>query len=287
MSNPKRKRNSLVSLGLASFILLLVAGGAFAQWKVTNVPNAWDDAAAGWENGNMTMFLNGTPEPFYYDFTDEFDTNTVANACPGPLSTRYAGTGSISLYHTDNNPAGAQGFQSTGNWSLVKCSVLEGPPETKAPVLPADTLYTCTNDNADGDIDRCEIVTQDVVSGASCGGNCQDEIITTLKVNFDTDCNGSLDTNFSSDVCLYWTAVKPAFPAASYWGGNIQARISAGGGDKTLNFTGLKGPTAVKLRRMAAQAAASPVAGVALMAGVVSLAVLAPFGWQLRRRRRR
>lgn len=288
MSNPKRKRNSLVSLGLASFVLLLVAGGAFAQWKVTNVPNAWDDGQNRWENGNMTMFLNATPEPFYYDFTNEFDTTTVANACTGPLSTRYAGTGSISLYHTDNNPSGAQGFQSTGNWSLVKCSALLATPQVKFPA-PADILYTCTADNADGDIDRCEIITQDVVDATQCGGNCQDEIVTTLKVNFDTDCNGVLDTvptNFASDVCLYWTSVKPAFPAASYWGGNIQVRISAGGGDKTLNFTGLKGPTAVKLRRMAAQAAASPFAGVTLMVSVMSLAVLAPFGWQLYRRRR-
>lgn len=285
MSNPTRKRHLLESLTLAVLVLLLVAGGAYAQWKVTEKPSAWDDSLNRWENGNMVMNLNATPEPFYYVFSGEFDTTTVANACPGPLSTQYAGTGAIALGHTDNNPAGAKGFQSTASWSLVKCSALIGPPQKKFPT-GGDILYTCTNDNGDGDIDRCEIVSKDVESGAGCGGECSDEIVTTLKVNLDTDCDGALDAGFSSDVCLYWTAVKPPFPDPPYWGGNLQTRISSGGGEKTLNFTGLAGPTAVTLRRLAARAASSPFAGVTLMAGMISLAVLAPFGWRLLRRRR-
>lgn len=280
MSSPKRRRILLVSLGLTVCVLLLLVGGAFAQWKANNVINAWDDAAADWENGNVTMFLDGNPEPFFYDLTGEFDTDLFANACPGALSTRYAGQGVVSLYHTDNNPAGAEGFQSTDDWSLVSCSSLVGNNG------PGTLLDNCTADNSDGDIDRCEIVSQDVVSGAGCGGNCQDEILTTLRINLDTDCNGSLDPGFASDVCLYWTAEKPSFPASDYWGGNIQGRISAGAGEKTLNFSSILGPTVVTLRRLAARTASEPVAGVTLMVGVLSLAVLAPFGWQLFRRRR-
>ena len=48
---------------------------------------------------------------------------------------------------------------------------------------------------------------------------------------------------------MYWEAEKPPFPNSLYWKGNIQGRINAGGGEKTVNFN-ISGPSAVTLREL-------------------------------------
>lgn len=267
-----RKHRLLLCLSLVLIGILLIGGSAYAQWVVTAVPNSWDDAKNRWENGNLVMYLDGTAQPFYYPYfppgQDEFNNDPVADACGVGTTTTFAGTGAISLYHTDTG--GEPGFQSTANWSLVSCAALEGPPDKKYPD-PGDILATCTSDNGDGVIDRCEIITKDVVDGSLCGGNCQDQIVTTLRVNMDLDCNGNPDAGFADDVCLYWEAEKPP-NQAPYWQGNVQVRIAAGGGDKTLNFS-LAGPNAITLRTLDAEASGTGATTVA--AGLLGLLALA------------
>lgn len=233
-----------------------------------------------WENGNVRIKLDGTPASFLADLNSDFDTTLYPNACTAGGSTQFAGPGIIALYHTDNAPAGAPGFQSTSNWQLVKCSALNPPAQGGSPKkqpAPSDVLALCTPDNNDGKVDRCEIVTTDVLDATGCGGNCQDEIVTTINFNLDIDCNAVKDTNFDADVCLYWEAQKPSVqPVGQNWNGNLQARVNGGNsGDKTANFV-FQGPNAVTLRDLKANSLAG-LPAVAIIAGVLILGAAAVF----------
>jgi hypothetical protein len=254
--------------------LLLAAGVAQADWKVTNPLRSWDDDFGGgagrWENGNMSMYLDGTAQPFYNEISGQFDTDVVTDACGTGSDTRYAGDKIIDLYHVDVGLtlAQANGFLSTGNWKLVSCTAVEAA--TKYPPAGA-TLATCTADNGDAIWDRCEIVGQDAPDTTMCGGNCAYVIYSTIKINLDTNCDGSLDTGFGSDVCLYFEAEKPLM-SPPYWNGNIQARLQqpGPGGDKTDNFA-ILGPNAVTF--LGLQAVPGALAAPAML-GVVALGAL-------------
>ena len=262
--------------------LLLAAGAVQADWKVTNPLRSWDDSQARWENGNMSMYLDGTLQPFYNEVSGQFDTTVVADACGTGNDTQYAGDKIIDLYHVDVGLtlAQANGFQSTENWKLVSCTAVEAA--TKYP-LGGATLATCTADNGDAIYDRCEIVGQDTPTTAYCGGNCAYVIYSTVKINLDIDCDDALDTGFGSDVCLYFEAVKPPM-SPPYWNGNIQARLQqpGPGGDKTDNFSTL-GPNAVTF--LGLHAVPSALAAPAML-GVMALGTLLVGGAALVLRRR-
>lgn len=239
----------LILLVLAT--LMIITGAASAEWVLTNNLNSWDNGANRWENGNVALWLNSNPQAFYHEIVssnqDEFNGTTVPDACGTGNSTVYAGTAEIGLYHTDNSN-GAAGFQSTDNYQLVSCD-LDQSGGSNDSETPNTVLYTCTTDNNDGVIGRCEIANKDTVNNCNTG-NCQDEITTMISINLDSDCDGNLDNGFDTDVCLYWTAEKPPF-VAPFWTGNFQARITDAGGDKSVNFDVL-GPTAVNLQNAAA-----------------------------------
>lgn len=241
-----RKRNLLAAFTLVLVGLLLLTSLAYATTKLTDVLHSWDDDQGRYENGNLVMYLDGTPQPFYIQL--DFDNNEVADACGAGTSTQFAGPLEIGLYHTDT-PAdnNAPGFQApTADWGFVPCSVFA----SKKYPAPGDFIATCSVSGA-----RCDIVSKDVVGTGECGGNCSEELLTTLDVNLDTNCDGSRDAGFESGVCLYWTAVKPPF-APPYWEGNIQARVedASQGGDKTINFS-VAGPNALSLRSLKAHSA--------------------------------
>lgn len=268
------KRRYVVTVAAAIICLLILNGITFAALKLTAPLHSWDDGQSRWENGNVTMYLDGQPQPFYEELG--WDNVDAPNACGAGTSTDYAGMAEIGLYHIDSNPVGAPGFQSTSDWALVPCSVFD----TKKYPDQSDILAECTADNNDGDVDRCEIVNQDQVS--SCGtGNCQTEIVTHVAVNLDTDCDGNIDPGFTGDVCLYWTAEKPPL-SGPYWGGNFQARINDGGGDKTLNFD-IFGPNAISMQDFSVQGVSVP--GAVLLA-VFGLAVILSLGAMVLARRR-
>ncbi|MGD1994779.1 MAG: hypothetical protein PVI59_16420, partial [Anaerolineae bacterium] len=78
-------------------------------------------------------------------------------------------------------------------------------------------------------------------------GNCLDEIVTTFFVNVDNDCDGTPNADLPpGGVCFYAEAQTP-LTSDPFWSGPLQARISAGGGDKTVNFVPEPVVTAVTL----------------------------------------
>lgn len=257
------KRKTMITLMLLLASLLLLTSGVYATLKFTDVIHSWDDGFARYETGNAAVYLDGSPQPFYIELG--FDDNPVVDACGIATSTQWAGPALIGLYHTDTDADNnAPGFQSTADWSFVPCSAFD----TKKYPDPGDVLYTCTTDNGDDVFDRCEIVSQDVVTPCTTG-NCKDEIVTGLKLNLDTNCDGALDAGFDGSVCLYWTAEKPPF-VAPFWEGNFQVRVgdASTGGDKTINFD-FAGPNALSLGSLTANSRDS--VSVALLISVLGL----------------
>jgi hypothetical protein len=293
-------RRRYFAVALMALALILVSIGAVnAQLITTNILRSYDDALGRYENGNLTMFLNNDRQPFYTQL--DFNNDPHADACGVGTNSQWAGDATIGLYHTDNLPDGAQGFQNSGNWQLVKCSTFTDPNtglETIKYPAPADVLATCIpGQQQDG---PCVLIgPADVVVNCSTG-NCTNEIETTFHLNIDhgdgvdplTKCDGTIDAPFAgvwssnpsaNNLCLYWDAQKPA-NVAPYWGGNIQVRygVSAqSGGDKTINFNTLLGPNAVSMSSISAVAEANS-ASLAMWAGALGLAAAALWLWRKR-----
>ena len=255
----KTKHANKSHLKLTATILLAVMGilllttAAFAAVKLTAPLSSYDDGSAKWENGNLTMWLNTDPQPFSEVLG--FDTNDHPDACGLGTSSPWAGVVEFGHYHTDTN--GAPGFQSTSNWYTVDCTSFSTSQSTQKYPTPAEKLIECVPDNGDDVIDGCELLSVDVVTACSTG-NCTNEIVSTIQGNLDADCDGTIDDPTIASLvdndalCFYWEAEKPPYPGP-VWGGNLQARINAGGGDKTLNFSNLLGPSAVSLLNISAE----------------------------------
>jgi hypothetical protein len=124
-------------------------------------------------------------------------------------------------------------------------------------------------------------------SVVSCGSNnCLDEIVTTLTVNLDKDCDGSIDLTYPTNVCFFAEAKVPTrADGPPYWGGNLQARISAGGGAKTINFNPT-GPTAITLLKLAADSGIREVRYTAASAGIFAVLLVSFVGTSLYRRKK-
>jgi hypothetical protein len=92
----------------------------------------------------------------------------------------------------------------------------------------------------------CQLLSQDDVISCTTG-NCLTEIQTTFFINLDLNCDGVPDVPIpDAGLCFYAEAEKPSvYPEDTIWKGNIQARISTVGGDKTVNFN--QQPTALEL----------------------------------------
>jgi hypothetical protein len=273
---------------MALALVMVTIGAANAGLITTNILRSWDDGLGRYENGNLTMWLNDDRQPFYTQL--DFNNDPHADACGVGTNSQWAGDAVIGLYHTDNNPAGAQGFQDSGNWKLVKCSTFD----TNKYPAPADVLATCiAGQQQDG---PCVLIgTADTVVNCTTG-NCANEIETKFHINIDagtgggTSCDNAIDPPFAgvwssnpqnNDLCLYWDAKKPA-NAPPFWGGNIQVRYgasSSNGGDKTINFNTLRGPNAVSMSSLAATAEANS-GTLAAWAGAMLLAAAAMWLWR-------
>ena len=255
---PSFKHKLLLSGGviLVFLGLFMLSSSVFATVKLTAALRSWDDGAGEWENGNLTMWLNSDPQPFSEVLG--FDNKSVSGACGTKTKTKWAGTVQFALDHTDTN--GAKGFQSTQNWYAVDCTTFSKLNTSPKYPAAAEKLITCVADNGDNNIDDCEIISQDVVTQCSTG-NCTDQIVTTVQVNLDKNCNGDIDDPVIADLvnnnnlCFYWEAEKPPVPGPGdpQWTGNLQARIAGdSGGDKTINFK-LRGPNIIKLQTIAVE----------------------------------
>lgn len=274
----------LILIGL----LLFATDSAYAGYKSTETVYAWDEVAGKYQNSNVVVTFNGGWVPFFHEMNtfdaDEYPTDYTldpgwpVDACPGVPSSvsTYAGIMQFGLYHTDNNPAGGQGFQRSYEWQIVKCdrdgdadASMDNGDLAVAPgtanMVPFSTIF--------------QVLSVDVVN--SCGaGNCQDEVVTTMYVNFDTNCDNSLaDEGIPAEgLCFY---ARAQTPVGVTWGGPLQGRISAGGGDKTVSFSPRTGPTAVTLSSFVGN---SPTAGYATVLLALGMGGVALLSWRARRR---
>lgn len=272
------KRHFFAVVLMTAALLTATMGAVNADLKTTNVLRSYDDGSGQYENGNITMFLDGLPQPFYTQL--DWDNDDHADACGVGTTSDFAGDAVIGLYHTDNAPAGAPGFQSTLNWSLVPCSVFD----TKKYPEPADILASCIPGNPeDGD---CVLIGAPDQVLACTTGNCQDEIQTVFHVKVDSTCDNAVDQKYldAGEVCMYWEAVKP--PAVTpAWKGNFQVRYRAdadtSSGEKTINFKDPLGPNAVSLSSLSAVAEMNS-GSLAAIAAAMLLAAAALFVWRWR-----
>jgi hypothetical protein len=320
------KAKGLGVLAVVLVGLLLTTGIVQADLKADKVVYAWDVVSEKYENGNLNLQFN-VWVPFWHELTfdtDPFDWQNFfpfpdqngvpmdyPGGCTGTDQTVWEGVMEYGLYHVDDAPLGALGFMTSRDWELVHCD--------------RDGTYTPKNkilDNADlawpPPSDRTTILTDGQILGDFLGGwnvldanavvpcttgNCESEIITTIFVSLDMDCDGQVDPlragrGYTVDndgnidwaaVCFFAEALSPP-PDTPLWSGNIQARVGAVGesGDKTVNFSLGVGGTAVSLSSFKArwaEGAAQPVILWAAIA-VVGVGTLGALIWRLRPVRR-
>lgn len=262
---------------LLSVILLGIAQSAKADVKLSNVFKAWDRNSLSFENGNVAIFWDGDFVEVYslLDFDNDLYTILAEDqsSCAVGETTPWAGKIELGFYHTDNAPSGAAGFQSTQLWAIVDCD------------FNGDGIVNNADDKVDlGENPPTEwtsvdftIITIDEVVPCSTG-NCLNEIVTTMYVNLDSDCDGTPNEDVALDrVCFFAQAVTPTIDQGPpYWGGPLQARFSTvtstGGGDKTVNFDPF-GPTAITLENLAAQSPGGVHPGVWLVIIVLVAAI--------------
>jgi hypothetical protein len=272
-------RKSMVVLIV--LVLMVAAGVVRADLELLAPLHSWDVNDLRWENGNCDLWFDASWQPFYEKLAWDNDLYDPVYSCTGAETTKWAGQLEIGLYHTDNDPLGAPGFEESGNWWLVPCADFGGGTVKD----PTHVLAICGTDL------ECTVVgTPDAVVLCTTG-NCLDEIVTELELNLDTDCNTSInDPDILAAVngdglCVYWEALTPdaSDPLFVPWKGNFQARINQGGGDKTINFK-LFGPTAITFLSFAASSGAL---GVPLAVALVALGALVVGGVAVVYRRRK
>jgi hypothetical protein len=281
----KARRRLVIGLGLVLVALLVLSGVVVAETGITAVLHSWDDGKARWENGNITMYLNDIWQPFYQNF--EWSTDVVPNACdltfPGVVGTDTMWAGEIFLDHDHiDNTAGGIGFQQTNAWKVVKCSAFDD--RTNKEPDAADILVDCIENGISTQWGLCDIVAKDVPESPCHQGNCQTEIVTTVRINLDQQCDGVLDLAVDPDnICFYWMAEKPPFPTAWTLPLNSSIWAASGGqaGEKTVTFK-LFGPNAITLAGLSASSSMALPAVVA----VVALGALVVGGVALVYRRR-
>ena len=223
----KLTRRHLLLLVVFGLLGLLAAGVVQAQLKATAVVYAWDQENLQYKNSNVAIAFNGEWVQFMHELG--YDKTDYLDACGTGTSTPWAGILEYGLYHEDLD--GAPGFQETREWKLIHCD-RDGDGDfdnADLSVRPPDS-YT----EYSGGV--LEVVASDVETECTTG-NCLNEIVTTLFINMDVDCDGNLNTDIpDGGVCFYAEARTPPPPTGPLWSGPLQARISAGGGDKTVNF---------------------------------------------------
>jgi hypothetical protein len=275
---------SLVAMGL-----ILTTGVTYANLKATNVVRSWDEAVLKYQNSNVVVNFDGHWHPFLHElafdtdpYKDVGDPDWWPDPCPGyPLSTtQWAGIMEYGLYHEDNAPDGAPGWQETRDWQIVNCDRNEDgkfdkndlelqPPDAVTPVVSA----------------YLEVITQDQVVACTTG-NCKTEIVTTLFINTDLNCDGTQDITETAP-CFYAEARTPLVTDTAWlWSGPLQARIGTAetAGDKTVSFNPLDAPpTAVVLASFTARRIASSSLGVSLwvVTALLGIAAVGVVTWRM------
>ena len=283
----------LIPLLVALCLMLAAAGIAYADLKAEKVFYGWDEKSVQYANSLNDVTFNGHWVSFLHELIFDNDVYVPANpaypsaACAAfpTRTTKWAGVMELGLYNVDNAPDGAPGWRESREWQLVACDRnADGKFDNKdLPVQPMDYVLPYTGGTL-------TVITKDLQVGCTVG-NCKYEIVTTIFINTDSDCDGVQNTDIpAGGLCFYAQARTPVIEIGSpmLWTGNLQARISAGGGDKTVNFHVLGAPvTAVTLTSFSAKLADArslpmTVPAAVAMVGVVAVGAVT---WRLRRAR--
>jgi len=283
-----------IPLLTAAILMIVAAGIAYADLKAISVVDGWDEKSNQFAHSLNDVTFDGHWVSFLHHLDFDNDLYVPANpaypqyACPlsPTLSTKWAGVMEFGLYHEDNSPAGAPGWQESREWKLVACDRDgDGDFDNKdLAVQPMTNVVPYTGSTL-------TVITKDLTTDCTTG-NCTYEIVTTIFINTDSDCDGVQNTDIpAGGVCFYAEAETPVIEEGSplLWGGNIQTRISAGGGDKTVNFHVLGAPiTAVTLTSFGTTVMRYGSQPMAVWAAVATLGVAAAglAVWRTRRIRR-
>ncbi len=255
----KKQIHSLVLLIVLAGLLCWTVGVASAQEKDSGVFYAWDSKQFKYQNSNVLVNVNATPDGVWVPFLHHLDFNTdlyAPSSCSAGANTttQYAGKVWFGLYNTDNMPAGATGFTKTRNWSIVACDRDASSSWDNGDLYLQPATAVTTWDAAKPE--HVKVLSQDVVTPCTTG-NCQDEIVTTLEITADLDCDGAIDAPIPAGGLCFYAEGFLSSKAATEWKGPLQARFTDAAGDKTVNFDPWLGPTALKLVSLTAH---SPVA---------------------------
>jgi hypothetical protein len=273
-------------------MLLCVVDNAHAALSL-NALYAWDYSTHRYESNSARIIFDGNWESFVHQFStdsavwpdDIWGTPLpsgyeVYYPCYGTNTngTAWAGYGGISLFHLDNDPAGAAGFQQTRNWKLVDCD------RTGDDLFNDDDLHLWPPDSGWTTWAPCSLrrINQDTENAGGCGADCATQIHTEFVANCDLNCNGTLDTALPpAGLCIYWEAQTP-LSADPFWAGTLRGSISDANGDnRVINF-GIDRQTAVSLESFTAHSAAGPFVAGLLGLGIGGLALLA---WRSKRQK--
>jgi hypothetical protein len=284
--NAKADRRTPLNLSMRVVVALVLTGllvvpvAVQADLKATAVVYAWDIVANKFQNSNVIIPWDGTWIPFLHELNFDTDLWSTPQGCSAGETTRWAGNMFYGLYHVDDAPLGAPGFQETRKWSLISCDRTgDGSfnnADLTAPPSPYDRPLVYAECDSAGTYCYVDEATNKDVQTSCTTGNCQYEIVTTIEVNLDQDCDGVVDPVFPTDprtgepemLCFFAEARTPTFAEQvdqdgnplPVWSNPLQARISTVGGDKTVNFA-VEQPTTVDL---AAFGAAPQCNGVVL-----------------------
>jgi hypothetical protein len=278
----------LVAVGL-----MLAAGGiAYADLKATHWVDGWDEGSNPQQyahslndvtfDGHWVSFLHELD----FDKDDYVATNPaypdVACSDYPTRTTQWAGVMEFGLYNVDNSPDGAPGWQESREWQLVACDRNgDGKFDNKdLAVQPMTYVVPYTGGTL-------TVITKDLTTNCTTG-NCKYEIVTTIFINTDSDCDGTQNTDIpAGGLCFYAEAETPVILEGDplLWGGNIQTRISAGGGDKTVNYhvNGAPVGTAITLASFTAKSLGGDPGTVVLwtVAGVLVVAATGVVTWRM------
>jgi hypothetical protein len=286
------RKRLLIPLLVALCLMLAAAGIAYADLKAVSVFYGWDEVPMAYANSLDQVTFDGRWVSLLHELSFDSDQWVSTNpayppyACPAypTRTTKWAGVMEMGLAEVDNAPDGAPGFRESRNWQLVACDRnADGKFDNKDLAVQPETYMVPYSGGT------LQVITKDLRAACSTG-NCKYEIVTTIFINTDSDCDGFQNTDIpAGGVCFYAEGRTPVVAQNSpmLWQGNLQARISAGGGDKTVNFHVHGGPvTAVTLSSFTAKLAdarSSPLASPAAVALVGVFAAAGAAAWRLRR----
>jgi hypothetical protein len=257
MKLTKSKFMLRLSMLAATLLLALMATTVYAGFANTNNFYLWDLNQGEFLNSTVDAAFGGAGMPVFRNMND-FDASTYTTATgPGFCgvgtggSTQFGGLMFLQLDHKQLSEAKA--FDSSSSWSLVDCD-FDDDDDFDSDDFLVDTIVNPPDLIADDGFTigpYFELLETDLVTTTGTSGQLSSTLITIMKVNLDTDCDGSLADEAwiptSGEYC-FWANTQVASPEehAGWQGANFKARFASNGGDKTVNVVAT-GPTAITL----------------------------------------